>query len=271
MTGLTPPAIDGRPFGAREPHPGSPLSRDNLNNTGTPSSSSWRLVEFRLESAHNGAMDAARSLRPMLGQLPEPFRGESLFDQLSDVVDFIKNARREYVVVNRTLVERRGLRDKSQLIGRTASEVLRRPLGARSEAQDCGVLRFVGKKRTAERADRHPSLSGSSPWPTNHEPRCALRSDSPTQASAEVTARLWTRRVHARPGVSESVAGRAARLGAGPDRRRRHRPGESRRDRRGPGGEFTGGQAVNGARAGARMLTVACSSAPGSGLRPGSV
>jgi hypothetical protein len=123
-------------------------------------------------------MDAAHSLRQMLGQLPEPFRGESLFDQLSDIVYFIKNARCQYVVVNRTLVERCGLRDKSQLIGRTASEVLRRPLGARLEAQDRRVLRFVGKKRTAERADRHPSLLGSSPWPTNREPRCALRSDT---------------------------------------------------------------------------------------------
>jgi hypothetical protein len=34
-----------------------------------------------------------------------------------------------------------------------------------------------GKKRIAERADRNPSLLGSSPWPANRELRCALRSD----------------------------------------------------------------------------------------------
>jgi AraC-like DNA-binding protein len=87
-------------------------------------------------------MDAARALCQMLGQLPEPFTGESLFDQLSDIVYFIKDSLCRYVVVNRTLVERCGLRHKSQLIGRTASEVLRPPLGARFEAQDRRVVRM---------------------------------------------------------------------------------------------------------------------------------
>ena len=86
-------------------------------------------------------MNAARSLRDMLDRLREPFTGEALFDHLPDIVYFIKDARRRYVVVNRTLVERCGLRDKSQLIGRTAGEVLRPPLGALFEAQDGTVLR----------------------------------------------------------------------------------------------------------------------------------
>lgn len=77
----------------------------------------------------------------LLRQLDEPFTGESLFDHLADIVYFIKNLAGQYVVVNRTLVERCGLRDKSQLIGRTPSEVLRAPLGARFEAQDRKVLR----------------------------------------------------------------------------------------------------------------------------------
>jgi hypothetical protein len=59
--------------------------------------------------------------------------------------------------------------------------------------------------------------------------------------------------------------------GPGLGRRQRHRPGESRRDWRGPGGEFAGGLVDDGAGAGARKQTAVCSSAPGSGLQPGSV
>ncbi len=76
----------------------------------------------------------------MLAQLEPPFTGEELFDHLPGSVFFIKNARGEYLVVNTTLVERCGLRDKSQLIGRTPREVLRPPLGTTFEAQDQHVL-----------------------------------------------------------------------------------------------------------------------------------
>jgi AraC-like DNA-binding protein len=91
--------------------------------------------------AHNPVMDAIHSLRDFFAGLNEPFTGESLFDQLPDIVYFIKDSAGRYLVVNRTLVERCGLREKSQLIGRTASEVLRPPLGARFEAQDRQVVR----------------------------------------------------------------------------------------------------------------------------------
>jgi hypothetical protein len=39
---------------------------------------------------------------------------------------------------------------------------------------ECALLR---RKRTAELANRIPSLSRSSPWPRDREPRCARRSD----------------------------------------------------------------------------------------------
>ncbi len=74
-------------------------------------------------------------------QLQSPFTGEALFDQLSDIVFFIKNARCEYAVVNHTLVERCGLQDKSQIVGRTASQVFRPPLGESYEMQDRRVLK----------------------------------------------------------------------------------------------------------------------------------
>jgi hypothetical protein len=60
--------------------------------------------------------------------------------------------------------------------------------------------------------------------------------------------------------------------GPGPGRRRRHRSGESRRDRHGPGGEFAGGQVDDEAGTGARKLREAKLTAAGSsvpGLRPG--
>ena len=54
----------------------------------------------------------------LFSQLSEPIVGEALFDCLSDLVFFIKNSRYEYVVVNQTLVERCGLKEKRELIGR---------------------------------------------------------------------------------------------------------------------------------------------------------
>jgi hypothetical protein len=48
-----------------------------------------------------------------------------------------------------------------------------------SKHSDCliGGTPFLAEKRAAERADRSPPPLGSSPWPTNRAPRCALRSD----------------------------------------------------------------------------------------------
>ncbi len=73
-------------------------------------------------------------------RLAQPFVGEELFDRLGDAVLFVKNSRSEYVLVNRTLVERCGLREKSQLIGRRADEIFPSPLGGNYRAQDEGVL-----------------------------------------------------------------------------------------------------------------------------------
>jgi PAS domain S-box-containing protein len=76
----------------------------------------------------------------LFSQLAEPFTGEALFDCLSDVVFFIKNRRGEYVVVNQTLVERCGRREKRELIGRRVDEVFPAPLGQSYRAQDLRVL-----------------------------------------------------------------------------------------------------------------------------------
>ena len=77
----------------------------------------------------------------LLNKLAKPYTGEELFDQLPDLVYFIKDREGQYVVVNRTLVERCGVKSKSDLIGRTASEVLREPYGNQFEAQDRLVIK----------------------------------------------------------------------------------------------------------------------------------
>ncbi|MGB5689633.1 MAG: AraC family transcriptional regulator [Woeseiaceae bacterium] len=75
-----------------------------------------------------------------LEQLSEPFAAEALFDHMPDTVFFIKDRDGRYVSVNQTLVERCGLRDKSDLLGRRPSDVLGETLGRGYEQQDQMVL-----------------------------------------------------------------------------------------------------------------------------------
>ncbi len=76
-----------------------------------------------------------------LRELASPFTGEELFDHISDVVYFIKNECGEYLIVNKTLVERCAVKSKAELLGKTAAEVLRPPLGDRFAAQDQQLLK----------------------------------------------------------------------------------------------------------------------------------
>ena len=92
-------------------------------------------------SAQRARMGTNKSLVELFSQLAEPFTGEALFDRLGDLVFFIKNRRAEYVVVNQTLVERCGKKDKRELMGRRADELFPAPLGQGYRAQDERVLR----------------------------------------------------------------------------------------------------------------------------------
>lgn len=64
-----------------------------------------------------------------------------LFDRLPDVVFFAKDTAGRYAAVNRTLVQRLGLREKAELVGRTTLDVFPPPLGERYLAQDLAVCR----------------------------------------------------------------------------------------------------------------------------------
>ena len=64
---------------------------------------------------------------------------ERLFDQIPDVVFFVKDRHGHYEMVNQTLVARCGRRSKNELIGRTSREVFPAPLGDRFLEQDQAV------------------------------------------------------------------------------------------------------------------------------------
>ena len=65
----------------------------------------------------------------------------ALFDEMPDTVFFIKDSQGRYTAVNQTLVERCGLRTKTELLGRTVSEVFPGELAKSYARQDREVLR----------------------------------------------------------------------------------------------------------------------------------
>ena len=66
---------------------------------------------------------------------------EKLFDQAPDVAFFIKDTSGRYVAVNASLVERHGLRHKSQVLGKRPSDICPGEFGRTPSAQDAAVLR----------------------------------------------------------------------------------------------------------------------------------
>ncbi|HTW37625.1 MAG TPA: AraC family transcriptional regulator [Steroidobacteraceae bacterium] len=65
---------------------------------------------------------------------------ETLFDALPNVVFFVKDQHGRYTHANLTLVRRLGLKRRSELIGRTATELFPASLGGDYSAQDRRVL-----------------------------------------------------------------------------------------------------------------------------------
>jgi len=65
---------------------------------------------------------------------------QRLFDALPDAVFFVKDADGRYTHANLTLVKRLGLKRRSQVVGRRASDLFAAPLGAAYAEQDRQVL-----------------------------------------------------------------------------------------------------------------------------------
>ena len=66
---------------------------------------------------------------------------EKLFDQAPDVAFFIKDTTGRYLTVNTSLVERHGLRHKSQVLGKRPCDICPGDFGRIPSAQDAAVLR----------------------------------------------------------------------------------------------------------------------------------
>lgn len=66
---------------------------------------------------------------------------EELFDEVEDIVFFVKDKRRRYVMVNRTLVTRCGLTRKTEVLGKTPLKAFPGPLGREYMKQDEEVIR----------------------------------------------------------------------------------------------------------------------------------
>lgn len=107
-------------------------------------------------------MTPAQLRTELFSQLTEPLIGEALFDQLPDLVFFVKNRRSEYVVVNQTLVDRCGRRLKNELIGRRADELFPAPLGESYRTQDETVLR--SGKPILNQLELHFYATGGRGW-----------------------------------------------------------------------------------------------------------
>lgn len=65
----------------------------------------------------------------------------TLFDDIGDVVFFIKDAEGRYLSANRTLAARCGLRHPAQMLGKTPADIFPAPLGGSYLAQDLAVMR----------------------------------------------------------------------------------------------------------------------------------
>jgi PAS domain S-box-containing protein len=94
----------------------------------------------------NSKKDAsARSAQALAGTQSNPAVGfamlEQLFDHVPETAFFLKDRVGRYVAVNQSLVQRCGLREKGQLVGRHVRDIFPPELADRYAAQDEKVLR----------------------------------------------------------------------------------------------------------------------------------
>ena len=99
---------------------------------------------------------------------------EQLFDHTPDTAFFIKDAAGCYLAVNQSLIERHGLRDKSQMLGRRPCDVCPGDFGRIPAEQDAYVLR-TGKP-IIERLELQ--------WYLPHKPVWCLTTKLPMRDSA---------------------------------------------------------------------------------------
>ena len=74
-------------------------------------------------------------------RLDHPLLAEHLFDQVPDIVFFVKDHHGRYVAANKTLCQRCGVKTKDEIIGKKIDELFPAPLGSVFAAQDQEVLK----------------------------------------------------------------------------------------------------------------------------------
>jgi len=89
---------------------------------------------------HNLRVPPPAKIASFLSSLRDPFTAGALFDHLPDIVYFIKDGAGRYLEVNETLVRRCGCARKSDVIGRSPSQLFGAELGVHYEKQDRTVL-----------------------------------------------------------------------------------------------------------------------------------
>jgi AraC-like DNA-binding protein len=87
---------------------------------------------------------------------------ETLFNELPDVVFFLKDRGGRYTAANQTLLDRCGIAHRESLLGRTAEEVFPSPLGTGYTAQDRQVLRTGAAIR--DKLELHLYPGGGQGW-----------------------------------------------------------------------------------------------------------
>jgi PAS domain S-box-containing protein len=103
----------------------------------------------------------------MAAKLADPFYAEALFDLVTDVDFFVKDAEGRYVLVNETLMVRSGLGAKSALVGKTARDVFPEPLGSSYFEQDRLVIERA--REIKDRLELHLYSDGSRGWCVTHK------------------------------------------------------------------------------------------------------
>jgi PAS domain S-box-containing protein len=88
---------------------------------------------------HTAALPGLLSIKGAL--LIDTRHIEKISDLMHDTAFFIKDAEGRYLVVNQSLVERHGLKDKTQMLGRRPSDVCPGDYGRIPTEQDAQVLR----------------------------------------------------------------------------------------------------------------------------------
>ena len=135
---------------------------------------------------------------------------EQLFDHTPDIAFFIKDAAGRYLAVNHSLLERHGLRDKSQMLGRRPCDICPGDFGRIPAEQDSYVLR-TGRP-IIERLELQ--------WYLPHKPVWCLTTKLPMRdAAGAVTGLIGiskdVRAPVAPQEIPVSVAGALARLETG--------------------------------------------------------